>query len=96
METPSTTLPADICAICGAQKYEVNHWHVAIVVPGLEGVLYQPYEAITEPRSPSYTYQALCGEGCSLKHHSQYLGKLKAKFTAIDAEGKAEVASHAE
>jgi hypothetical protein len=76
--------PPYLCSICNAPKLTTNHWQMAITRPEFEGVVYQPIEAIQEPRIPNFTYEELCGDVCSLKHHQHYLDDLRKRFKDMD------------
>jgi hypothetical protein len=66
------------CNVCGRQKAETNHWFVAISHPEMQGVIYQPADAVELPPRPGFIYDHLCGQSCSLKHHERWLDSLKA------------------
>lgn len=75
MEHPVTT-----CDICGRAKAETNHWLVAIVKPGFEGIIFQPAEATEDPRNPEFVYEDICGQECGHKRLSRWLDELNAAF----------------
>ena len=79
-------LPTARCKICQRLKEETNHWFVAVTVPDLEGVIYLPAEAAQTPRVPGLTYEDLCGQACSLKHHSRKLDDWAAAFQELAAQ----------
>jgi hypothetical protein len=65
------------CDVCMRQKQETNHWLVAVVRLGTEGILFLPAEDV-ETRETNCEYDDLCGEGCALKRLSRWLSELKA------------------
>jgi hypothetical protein len=81
--------PPYLCNVCGAPKLDTNHWLVAIVKPGFEGILFQPVEATETPRNPEFEYEELCGHACAHKRLSRYLDDLKTVFFNLEPEGKA-------
>jgi len=64
------------CNICLRTKQEVNHWIVAIVRPGMEGIMFLPADAASEPRVEGYQYEDLCGQACAHTRFSQWLADL--------------------
>jgi hypothetical protein len=70
------------CNVCGRQKQETNHWLVAIVRDGFEGILFQPAEACSDPRNPDFKYEDICGQECSHKRLSRWLDTLNSYLTA--------------
>ena len=76
--------PPYLCNVCLAPKLKTNHWQIAITRPELEGVIYQPIESVEEPRNPLFTYEEICGDVCSLKHHQRYLDELRNRFKAME------------
>ncbi len=69
------------CDICGRHKQETNHWLVAVMRDGLEGIIFQPAEATEEPRNPRFTYEDICGQECAHKRLSRCLDELNAVFS---------------
>ncbi len=76
------------CDVCGREKREVNHWLLAIVKPGFEGILIQPVEAAQPPRAPGFIYEDLCGQACAHTRLSRYLDELNLLFTATQESEK--------
>ena len=65
------------CNQCKRQKQEVNHWLIAITMPGMEGILFLPAEAVELPKLEGFVYEDICGQACAHKRLSQYLDDLK-------------------
>lgn len=76
--------PPYLCQVCNAPKLTTNHWQMAITRPDLEGVIYQPIETVEAPRNPLFTYEELCSDTCSIKHHQRYLDDLRKRFKAME------------
>ena len=69
------------CDVCGRQKQETNHWLVAVMKDGFEGIIFQPAEATEEPRNPRVIYEDICGQECAHKRLSRWLDELNAVFS---------------
>jgi hypothetical protein len=65
------------CNVCDRIKQDTNHWVVAIVRPGYEGIIFVPAEAAQDPRVEGYEYEDLCGQNCAHKRLSQWFGELR-------------------
>jgi hypothetical protein len=83
MEVPSHI----VCDVCGLPKGATNHWLVAIVRPGYEGILIQPAEASTSPRDPDFKYSDICGQQCAHKQLSRWFDE--STGTALNTESEA-------
>jgi hypothetical protein len=71
---------AVICDVCKRQKQEVNHWLVAIVRPLYEGIIFEPADAVEEPRRDNVIYEDICGQECAHKRLSTWLDELNEAF----------------
>ncbi len=50
-----------VCARCGTQKRDANHWFVVVVNSG--GGYWQPFETFTEAQ-PDEAVSVVCGQEC--------------------------------
>ena len=64
------------CNICGRHKQQTTHWIVAMVKPGIEGIIFQPAEACSSPRNPEFTYEDFCGQLCAHKRLDRWFEDL--------------------
>lgn len=74
------------CDICGRRKQDTNHWLVAIVRPGYEGLIFQPAEATESPRNPLLVDEDLCGQTCAHTRFSRWMDDLKTAFSTQENE----------
>lgn len=77
---------AIVCDVCKRQKQETNHWLVAIVRAGYEGILFQPAESCVERDRIDAIYEDICGQECAHKRLSAWLDELNAIFNQPTAE----------
>jgi len=73
------------CDICTCPKGETNHWQVAITREGFEGILFQPAEAVQDPRPSGYLYEDLCSQACCVKRLNRMLDDLKRSATTKES-----------